>query len=103
MHKKAFDIQLQHITILRVVVWATSDEPFRSLYTKVSAFAGSAGIVVMDKASLKYWIQLSNNQVVHHTISEIGREYFSFYRLSDNKGNGFVGLITAVIDFVAKR
>lgn len=66
------------------------------------ALANTARVTVMDEDLLEQRIQFVDDQVMHDPVAKIGGKYFSFYRFVDDEGDRLTGLITAVIDIVAK-
>lgn len=100
MHKKALHIELQNVAVLSVILRTLSDEAIYSAYTKMRSFPFPASIAVIDELLFKIRIELTNDEMVHHPISEVSSEYFSLYRLIYNESDGSIRAIASRVQIV---
>jgi len=57
----------------------------------------------MDKCFFKQWGEFLDNKMVHHPVTKISSENFSFYRLVNDKSNRLTRLVATVVNLCLER
>ena len=100
VHEIALYVKFQQVAFPLEVVRARADVVFQARNAEMGAHALAAGVAVGDEGAFEKRGYIVAQQVVHHTVAEIGREDFAFDRYVGHEAYAAAHLVAAFVDLV---
>ena len=94
--KKLFNIALQNITRLRIILRGFSNKTIESIHSRVSTVTNATGVRIGNKRWLKNRVQYVENSVMQHSVSDNGFMNMATLRVVD-KERGMCSMLIALI------
>ena len=94
-HEIASQVEFEYVTFAFVVVRTTPYIALQTFYAEKSAFVFAARVTVFYERSFAHSQHISENQVMHHTVAEIGREYLAFHWFGNYEADALAGGVTS--------
>ncbi len=81
VHEETRNVQREHIGVTGVVCRTRPDEPLQAVHREQGSLTGTRGVGVVAELGLEQRVQLVDDQMVHHPVTEGCGEDFPLHRL----------------------
>jgi len=85
VHKKSFDIKLENIGITTTILRARTKKMIYSLDAEMRSFFQSATIAIVDKITIKKFVDIIVNQVMNYSITKVSSKNFPLDWILNNE------------------
>lgn len=99
IHEERADVEFHHVAVLGVVLRTFADKSLHPADAVQCPFLFPGAIAVVYKFRFQQRLYLAGDQVVYHSVTEVGGEHLALNRLEYNEGDRAGRLVGSGVDF----